>query len=389
MLQAKSKEGRLVTLATLTKLEINKLKQVKFYCPACNQRVIMKAGSIVIPHFAHQSIQKCPAHEGGEGLYHEKGKLLLYQWLKKQNIHVELEVYLPEINQRPDLLLRLNTKIIAIEYQCARVAIEQIRERNNGYRKAGIIPIWILGATLLKRKMSYQLQLDQFSLQFTHQFSPTYPLTLFYFCPITNQFASVRNIYLTSLDKAIGKFYIQRLNSMSFIDIFQKELLKSSHLYQLWRKEKERFRMRQPKRLYGKELAWAKWLYEKGTHREHLPSIIYLPTVSQYLMNSAPWDWQSRLCIDILCNKPLGTQISLKSCERIVRQQMQDSNSFPLIYTGKNPIIEYLMLLSELNILTKRTPHSFLIINPIDFYKNVEEALTGDKIIMDQLVKQN
>src|SRR5690625_6633327 len=84
--------------------------------------------------------------------YHEKGKLLLYQWLKSQQLHVELEPYLKEIKQQPDILLLLQGKIIAIEYQCARIPIRDIQRRNNGYKQRGIIPIWILGAKQFKRQ---------------------------------------------------------------------------------------------------------------------------------------------------------------------------------------------------------------------------------------------
>src|SRR5690625_1270712 len=97
MLQAKSHQGVIVTLATLTKAEIERQKaEQQFYCPVCNRQVIIKAGSRMIPHFAHKSTLHCPSSEGGEGAYHEKGKLLLYQWLKSQHLQVELEAHLPE-----------------------------------------------------------------------------------------------------------------------------------------------------------------------------------------------------------------------------------------------------------------------------------------------------
>src|SRR5699024_9424093 len=94
MLQARSKEGVLVTIATLTKTEIEKMRTKPFFCPVCEERVIIKAGSKIIPHFSHQAKTNCVYQERGEGVYHEKGKLILYQWLNKQQLQVELEVYI-------------------------------------------------------------------------------------------------------------------------------------------------------------------------------------------------------------------------------------------------------------------------------------------------------
>src|SRR5699024_11600971 len=87
------------------------------------------------PHFAHQAKQDCPANRGGEGPVHEKGKLLLYQWLKKHNVDVRLEHYLPNIQQQPDLFLQLNKQRIAIDYQCSKIPITQLQKRNKGYQK--------------------------------------------------------------------------------------------------------------------------------------------------------------------------------------------------------------------------------------------------------------
>src|SRR5690625_2465352 len=141
MLQAKTKFGKTVLLASLTKEEREIARRQSFYCPTCKKRVIVKAGPKVIPHFAHYQATNCTA-SGGEGTYHEQGKLLLFQWLRRQRLAVQLEKYLPAINQRPDLLLTINQRQIAIEFQCSRVPSRQIRQRNQGYKQAGIIPLW-------------------------------------------------------------------------------------------------------------------------------------------------------------------------------------------------------------------------------------------------------
>src|SRR5690625_7316594 len=122
MLQARKRNHDFITLNHLTTAAIEEHRQQnRFYCPICQEPVMIKAGIKLIPHFAHYAKTDCPSYRGGEGPYHERGKLLLYEWLKAQNIHVELEVYLKDIQQQPDLLLHINHRKIAIEFQTSRI----------------------------------------------------------------------------------------------------------------------------------------------------------------------------------------------------------------------------------------------------------------------------
>ena len=386
MLQAKSHHGGLVTLATLTKAEIERQKaEQQFYCPVCNGQVIIKAGSRMIPHFAHKSTLHCPSSEGGEGPYHEKGKLLLYQWLKSQHLQVELEAHLPEINQRPDLLLTINGKKIAIEFQCARIPIGQIKQRNKGYQALQITPLWILGANRFKRQTKNHFKTDQFTLQFVHQFSSASPRTLFYFCPDTKQFTIIQDMYFPKMGQALGRFYFAALPRLRFTDLFCQHTFSQFHLFELWDKEKKNFRLKQRTHLYGKELAWHQWLYIKRTHVEYLPSLIYLPIAAQYRMKSPLWNWQSRLVIDLLHPLPLGGQFSIESCKHLLRQHVHQVNDFPLIQSNESPIKQYLHLLEKLQVIKQLSPHHYTKTKSITFHKNIESALQDDEIIINQL----
>ncbi|WP_174612802.1 competence protein CoiA [Virgibacillus ihumii] len=387
MLQAKMKNGVLVTLALLTRQEIMRLKgnRQQFRCPACDEPVIIKAGQKMVPHFAHRSKQNCPSSEGGEGAYHEKGKLLLYKWLRHQQLDVELEAYLPEIMQRPDVLLRVNNRILAIEYQCARIPVEQVHKRNKGYRQAGIIPIWILGANRLERRGQHQLKLDAFHLQFIHQFSSEFPLTLFFFCPQSFQFISFQDLFFTSQNKAIGKFSIRRLDRMRFTDVFHENFISNQAIGPLWVKEKQNLRIRAAKRLYGSEMTWHQWLYLKRTHKEYLPSIIHMPVRGQILMKTPPWDWQSRLCLDLIEPAEIGSAIPYANCKRLLQNHLQCKEYFPLLASVANPITQYLQLLEKLQVITLNSARMFTKKNPLHFHKNVEEALQGDKQLIELL----
>ncbi|RDW18274.1 hypothetical protein CWR48_11870 [Oceanobacillus arenosus] len=387
MLQANTAEGNAITLAMLSRAELRKLKeqQLNFYCPICKGQVVMKVGSKVIPHFAHRSINDCPASEGGEGKYHEQGKLLLYKWLKSQMLHVELEVYLPEINQRPDLLLTINNRRIAIEYQCSKIPIEQVKKRNDGYKEIGIIPIWILGENRLNRQTANYFKLDQLTLQLTHQFTSNLPLIIYYFCPITLSFIMIQNPFQTRIGQAIGKFKVMPLTKLNIKDLFIIDTFTHYELYQHWKKEKIKFRTMQRKKIYGQELAWYQWLYLKGTHLEKLPSIIHLPIASQYRMLSPTWNWQSRICIDLLERIPIGSTFSLRSCEFLLRKQLQSLRNYPLIYSNDHPIKQYFNLLEQLSIIRKVSGLTYQKLTSLTFHEHVELALIGDLEVINQL----
>src|SRR5690625_6136666 len=101
------------------------------------------------------------------------------EWLKKKNINFQLKQYITEIEQIQDILVKINNKRIALEYQCSNVSVQQIKKRNKGYIKANIIPIWILGETLLKRYANKQIKMDFFTSQFIHYFPSTSSTSLF------------------------------------------------------------------------------------------------------------------------------------------------------------------------------------------------------------------
>ncbi|QKY68613.1 competence protein CoiA [Lentibacillus sp. CBA3610] len=389
MLQAKTEYGNLVTLASCTRKEISAWKKkTQFFCPACHEPVIAKAGPKTIPHFAHSRRRNCPSQEGGEGTYHEKGKLLLYQWLRHQKLDVQLEAYLPEINQRPDILIKLKNKTLAIEYQCARIPPEQIISRNAGYVSQGIVPIWILGGNRLDRRNRYKLKIDYFQLHLIHQFSSDFPLTLYYFCPDSLQFISFQNIYFASLQQAAGKLTVKKLSDMIFTDLFYVSFLNQKQLAQIWKQEKRFFRMKPSRQVYGRDLAWKQWLYINQAHRETLPAIVHLPVSAQYKMKTPPWDWQSRLCLEIIHPLAIDKTFSLQQCIHLLRHHLQSPKSFPLINSHANPIYEYLKLLEQLRVICEISPKCFIKQKSLLFYQHIEAALDGDYQLMDQLNRQ-
>ena len=391
MLQARMKSGRLITPASLSRSKLTQLKlsKQKFYCPACSEKVILRSGERVIAHFAHTAKASCPSATGGEGPYHEQGKLLLYQWLVSQHIKVELEAFLPEINQRPDLLIHLNGRRIAIEYQCAKIPKEQIVKRTEGYKQVGIQVIWVLGAKLLKRSTRHTIKIDSFTASFIHQFSSTYPQSLFYFCPQTFKFIKFQDVSFLGKNRAAGKTTVHPLKSITLKDIFVSEYISNESLISIWKREKRWFRLKPRGRLYGTELQWHQWLYLKQLHLEQLPAIIYLPVQGEHLMKTPGWIWQSRLVFDVIYPLQIGKEFQLRSCLRVLSKHIYTPDDFPLIQTNDNPLMEYLHLLARNGTLEQTSENTFKKIKQIHLHQQVESAVEEDEHLIEQLFTKN
>lgn len=116
-----------------------------YWCPACQSRVQLRRGKLKVAHFAHLPGADCNVSEG-ETAEHLTGKQQLWHWLRLCGYQPQLEVYLPAIKQRPDLLFRdQQQRLIAVEFQCSPLSIERLQERNQGYLQLGIYPWWLLG----------------------------------------------------------------------------------------------------------------------------------------------------------------------------------------------------------------------------------------------------
>ncbi len=147
ILTACTDDGRLIFLSPeLERQELRKWRQTqRFYCPQCKGPVQLKVGEIVVPHFAHVSDTSCSSSfSEGESPRHLKGKRLLYQMLSSGSQEVVLEPLLHKISQRPDLLVQSGQAEYPIEFQCSMIPISHLEERTDGYRRAGMEPIWIL-----------------------------------------------------------------------------------------------------------------------------------------------------------------------------------------------------------------------------------------------------
>lgn len=117
-----------------------------FQCPGCQEQVIWKSGPARRPHFAHRSDGACRTFSEGETDEHLMAKGCLYDWY--QPLSLQIECFLPELSQRPDLKYQQ----LVIEIQCSPISLTAFSARTKGYLSAGYRPWWILGSRLQPKR---------------------------------------------------------------------------------------------------------------------------------------------------------------------------------------------------------------------------------------------
>lgn len=383
MLQALNKHGDLILPSKLTLQEVNNLRNELFYCPHCKDKVIIRAGPKVIPHFAHLPKSSCRMNGTGESKYHQQAKLLLYAWLQGQSFQkVYLEKYIPKIKQRPDILIETGSRVIAVEFQSATISPNDIYARNDGYARANIFPLWILGKNQLpkRHRSAFHHELNTFTQIFIKQYRKQGPSQLLYFCPMSEQFTTLNDIYLYRPNRALAFKQTRGLHDVHLRQLFFNNKLSKHYLYNHWYREKQRFRLASY-RVHGRELRFRQWLYEQGLHVEQLPSVIHLPISSQYKMSVPTWHWQSKLVIELLHPLPIGSTITTSMCKGIMKHYINKR----FIKDIQNIIKEYFIYLQTSRIFIEIGDGIWKKTREFKFHRYIEQSLRADRLLIDFL----
>jgi competence protein CoiA len=114
---------------------------VEYVCPACRWPVVLKAGRLKVPHFAHKPGTPC-FHGQGETMAHLSCKLSLYRALHRAARHPALEVVHGGFVS--DVVFQVNGHAVSIEVQRSALTVDQIHDRTKKYAERGIPVLWLL-----------------------------------------------------------------------------------------------------------------------------------------------------------------------------------------------------------------------------------------------------
>lgn len=303
MLVAQNSKKELIHLVDSfwTKEQLQQLKiQEKFQCPACQNPVNLRLGEVRIPHFAHVSNVNCQVDSEHESLYHLKGKIQMFHWLKQQNITCELEKYFPSIRQRADLYTKIGLNKYAIEFQCSPITIPLIKNRTDGYYKENLIPIWILGSKLLTRKRSMEYRMTTFHwhlIRFNKEKQPF----LFTYCSSLQSFILLQHFIPFTKQNMFANTTLFSLKKMPFTNILYPPMsFPSPEFFQMWLQKIHVFRQT-PKTFRSKqERKLQSILYENyGIPITLLPSEAIVPLRTGWMIDEAVYVWQTLILLAI------------------------------------------------------------------------------------------
>ncbi|MBR7554558.1 competence protein CoiA [Allobacillus sp. GCM10007491] len=381
MLVAKNELGKLITAYKKNEQEISQLRYESFTCPECNEKVILKAGRIKVPHFAHEQQSSCSVRRG-ESAEHLNGKMDIDQWCQYHGFASTLEYSLPEIGQRIDVVAKIGRTPVAFEYQCAPISLEEYEARTNGIRKAGFMPVWIFGEKYLNALYNHSFRLSPLMKSAIMKEPPfKQPILLFY--STSQKRLTILSQFFSSQFKCfVQRNYLplQKVGIETFQNMPMNVPLSSFKTY--WLKEKQRLRTMQRKHISELDKKFMLMLYRQYLHPQYLPACVHLPVQSSYRLLVPNYIWQTQFLLSCWRQKNIGEYISwteaLKSCNELFTNTITTQHSTHSIH----PLYEYLTLLSWFGYLQK-TPKGWIVLKHPRYPKTLDEALLFDRNILE------
>ncbi|WP_413382371.1 competence protein CoiA [Alkalihalobacillus sp. 1P02AB] len=391
MLNAKIKTGIQISMADAWKKgELDALrKKTTFLCPACQKEVLLKLGEKRVWHFAHKANHACKLDIEPETEYHLKGKKQLFQWLKSQRLDVALEVYLPIIRQRPDLLVRTSQQLYAIEFQCSPISIEHIRKRNAGYQQMGVIPIWIMGGNRLKRKKSSSFTVQAFEWEMMQQDQGEKNLKLLYYCPQANKWTFLNEILPYSKTLCQAKLLEQPLNDCTFYTLLKETNLRTSS-YQKWCSIRKQWRMNPPAPYPTKTLKkFQMLLYRNQLPPSFFPVEAGWPTKYFYQIEVSPLIWQTSFILECLEYQPFMKPLDFRMLFQWFLTFLHSSHisvRFENLELTEDAFYHYLLWLCELDLLSQMESSDKIFLR---LHKSISFATLQDALFLDNELTEN
>lgn len=348
MLIALTKTNELIDAAV-----VNKAENQSYYCPGCKAEVFLKQGVKKAAHFCHYQAADCHGFSEGETPEHIAGKRWLENYFKSIARKVELEAYLSDLQQRPDLLVTFKNFKIAVEFQCSPISVEKLIERTEGYLKAQYRVLWIVGSPL---QLKTQLKAIHKAM-------------------LTDTFTDEACLFQLDLNKQklichYDFYYDSHQSQQIETDEFNSIRLRprAHHLsptkeYKIVKDSLHKLERMRYHRTPGCRDFFQK-LYEAQCPLEELPINIFKPCAYEWSIDMPPYEWKTALYLWVL-NQPKHTLITQKSLVSWLKSQQ----SIKLIH---NPCIkakyvltaleQFMNYLVKLNLLKQTQLGHYLVI---------------------------
>lgn len=355
--------------------EKNLLKKENYYCPSCKSKVYLRRGQIMRPHFAHYKRENCQVFSEGETAEHLKGKLALANYLRSIGKRIQLEAYLPELKQRPDILIRDMNKKIALEFQCSSIAIEKIHERTRGYLTANYDVIWILGKVLSQKKPLTALQK---SCLYFSSFNKMF--LLLHYDVDQEDLEITYNHQLNNNAQMIYKRKVIHLNQENQINLKNGQWVgpKKKEIKTLREKQKELMkRIRSPNESL---LNFLSLIYRNRENPITIPMELHQTFPSEWFIETYSMTWKYLFVLWLESHR-INDMITQKSLSNWLEKKIDQKEI--IIYFVQNinknirlkPFVEFLDYLSIRGIVKKRRNQKWTYQKPLKRFKSIQEKI--------------
>lgn len=370
----------------------SKSQKHDYYCPSCKEPVFLKKGLIKQAHFTHFQKKNCNVFSESETEEHILGKGMLYQWFKQQEIPCQLEAYLPNLKQRPDLLIWLDEKTpIAIEFQCSALSAQRMIERTFGYTQNGYKVYWILG-----EKYHFKNKLTSFQRLFVNEneaigcyFLELHVaddmLTIHY---LINQQenSAYMNAYSTQFDLNKVETSLRYISEQLLLLSKKKQNKSKRQLVQ-----SHYFLNRGRNYQVPEIVSFQKYIYKKGDSLVSLPVEVYLPVKNQLFIKSLSYFWKY-LLLEWIMGKSSNGVISKKEMHQKISQMINNNELIfyvmPLIsIESKKKCADYFIaILIQRGLLLAISNSDWIIQKEPRRYKDEKEKISNFLVLEHSLM---
>ncbi|RPF52111.1 competence protein CoiA [Aquisalibacillus elongatus] len=382
MLSAVDANGHEILAYNCSEDQLRHIRRKSLFCPACREKVILKAGPIMIPHFAHHKDADC-SHHTGEGEDHLQGKLDLYHWALQQGFQAKLEHYMPSIQQRIDLLLKVNNRWFGIEYQNAPITISDHLNRTHGMASRGIFPMWIYGKNYYNPSTKY-IRLNTTLKSSVMYFPKSDQSKLWFYDPSSKLFTTASNP-IANKSKAFSHLRKKTIDKLTWQELFRPFNVSIPKLKKVWLNEKRRFRSQSRPYVTDLEKAYLKNLYLRYLHPQSLPSCVHLPVNNAHRYNLPNYIWQTTIVL-LIADLRIGNSFHWAD----IYQKTKAHFLSPIlsIYPGhpSHPALSYLNVLEQLGYIRRDEPY-YIKLRDFYFPKTLDEANQSDEILLQKLLR--
>lgn len=132
-------------------------KDESYYCPSCEEELVLRQGEIKIHHFSHMAETGC-AYSVGETQKHILMKKNIYQILQNSNHYKKIELEYKIDDKIADVyLINRSNKKIAVECQVSPLDIIEFRKKTAYYSYRDVYVLWVFSGNTVLDKLILKL----------------------------------------------------------------------------------------------------------------------------------------------------------------------------------------------------------------------------------------